>query len=999
MFNPVVVNPVVRCVLWKEFRSQRAVLVAIAAELLLLQFFLGTFGFHGFGFRGLLSVSFVLTGCLAMTTCAMLFAAESESGTDHWLRQLPLTSRDLLTGKLGYGLITVFGFLILGVMTTLLITALRTAITGQAVGGSVSILNDPVIFANSVFGLSVWGLLYSLMLRRVMATVVFTAITEIMVSGILYGTLTSIYESSVPAYVAYWLVVAIVAMIDIRLMKRWTGLEPAMNASTENLTSVESSAPSSGSAVLFPTLRYVRWSTLTKCESAGWLWMLRKMESIPNRLIRRVAPMMWIEFRWALPVVSVGVVLLVTLSLMIIWPLRHHPGVVSADLPVLYHLYCLTAMIFGLFTIIPDRIRGTLAFFAERGVSARTIVFMKVFVWGAAVGLGLFVPLFALLFTDPTDFSLRWLSHLTLDRTLAIPGLQQFQPEFQRSIMLRLTAASPSIGFFLSLAGSFTIGVLAALWIRRPIIAGITAVGGIVVWLGWVSLTASFFIPAGRTLVVPLAMIWLAIFWTANASVLEWTTWFAKAGRMIWLLLVVLTGLLSYRDFRMNEIPDDTSALPAEVTAVVSPASDGYWGSWRPVASCPTDVGEQKRLREYLDQLADDGSANAALNRETSFYEKQNSFVSTTFRSAIHTLNLEAPSCDLDASFAHLVKWLSVTKKMGESAPREADYMEFLTARRIVLSAIRRWANHSEQTLARLELACKTFQGNAFSTAPPLITQPWRRQRTAVLKKLESIEDSYQYGWLLVVTGEKERLRRLVDQYFLVAQSEGNGQSQSAKYEAYDFWELTSSAARNAFHFRLPDRQTGVRLSEQWKLAFSADVATELTLQLQRWRLKHGEFPAGIPDLFSDEDTRPGSWRFYWLRDIVSNSNYGYESKGFPAVLTVANQVVIPARQPILYSMGLHEPRGISLTPVPPGTTDGQQIAFRAMSAAYGDTFQGKGSSGNPLPMHRAASDRTIRFVILGEPVDEDSLCNLSRSQNELIENTKVPGQAAPDGD
>jgi hypothetical protein len=176
-------------------------------------------------------------------------------------------------------------------------------------------------------------------------------------------------------------------------------------------------------------------------------------------------------------------------------------------------------------------------------------------------------------------------------------------------------------------------------------------------------------------------------------------------------------------------------------------------------------------------------------------------------------------------------------------------------------------------------------------------------------------------------------------------------------------------------------------------------MATELTLQLQRWRLKHGEFPAGIPDLLSDGDTRPGNWRDYWLRDIVSNSNYGYESTGYPADLTVAHQVVVPARQPILYSMGLHEPRRIYLTPVSPGTADGQQFAFRAMSAAYGDSFQGKGSSGNPLPVHRAASDRTIRFVFLGEPIDEDSLCNLSRSQNKLIENTKDPGQAAPDGD
>ena len=160
-------NIITQRLLWKEFRAQQLVWIAIAGELVLLQLWWGIKG-HEYADVNLFSMAFVLTGVFAMTTCALLFAGESEAKTDLFLRQLPITPRQLIGGKLLYGGLAVVVFLVFALLSTLL----AGQMAGKYGGDSSSLMGDPSVFATSVVGMMAWGLFYSLLTRKVLWTVI-----------------------------------------------------------------------------------------------------------------------------------------------------------------------------------------------------------------------------------------------------------------------------------------------------------------------------------------------------------------------------------------------------------------------------------------------------------------------------------------------------------------------------------------------------------------------------------------------------------------------------------------------------------------------------------------------------------------------------------------------------------------------------------------------------------------------------------------------------------
>ena len=265
-------NIITQRLLWKEFRAQQLVWIAIAGELVLLQLWWGIKG-HEFADLNLFSMAFVLTGVFAMTTSALLFAGESEAKTDLFLRQLPLTPRQLIGAKLLYGGLAVAAFLLFAVVSTFI----AGQMAGKYGGDITTPLGDPSLFALSIFGLTAWGLFYSLLTRKVLWTVIGAAATEIVLGGIVHSLLlTELRWPEWVFYAIYTVIIATVVTADAWLLKRWCASEAISTPIVTFETDAAATAPAPETPL--PWLNTFRWSCLTGMVSGICVMLLLVIE-------------------------------------------------------------------------------------------------------------------------------------------------------------------------------------------------------------------------------------------------------------------------------------------------------------------------------------------------------------------------------------------------------------------------------------------------------------------------------------------------------------------------------------------------------------------------------------------------------------------------------------------------------------------------------------------------------------------------------------------------
>ena len=235
--------------------------------------------------------------------------------------------------------------------------------------------------------------------------------------------------------------------------------------------------------------------------------------------------------------------------------------------------------------------------------------------------------------------------------------------------------------------------------------------------------------------------------------------------------------------------------------------------------------------------------------------------------------------------------------------------------------------------------------------------------------------------WLLARTGEKERVRRLIDYYFLLSASSMVSQPSSAGAE-FDHWYGTTRASSATLGVNLPWQLFNVRHHGQWELAASAATATRLVLYLQAWRLKHGSLPASFAELMGET----GLLNTY---DYLTNEAFSYEPQGFDRDLLVAGsditfkdsstKNIIPAKQPILYSLGPEQPRGVEYIPDPRiAYHEGiRPLVYRSRNSGINQPYGASKSASQGPP--RIAHPNTIRYSVFGQITDEDSLYRLNR--------------------
>ncbi len=1092
-------NIITQRLLWKEFRAQQLVWIAIAGELVLLQLWWGIKG-HEYADLNLFSMAFVLTGVFAMTTSALLFAGESEAKTDGFLRQLPITPRQLIGGKLLYGGLALVAFLVFALLSTLI----AGQMAGKYGGDASSPMGDPSVFALSIVGLAAWGLFYSLWTRKVLWTVIGAALTEIILGGIVHSLILGEYRW--PDWVFYMIyagIIATVVAIDARLLAKWCAGEQATSPTPLSMFA-HSGEVASASDCSLPWLNAYRWSCLTGvCAGLGiifllvfevnirgktvfhredtlfvfgggtclgllfagaaawlrsrspatgshqpvssspigyirvptlrqvgamfalgglsllvfclgviccyaslgfivslfllpaslsqpglgytlglatvtalgsgaalwggdqwlqsmqrsgtfeWLHLLQQIHAVRHRAVQRIGPLLWIEARRALPFLLVGWVLLTLIG----WyrPEMGDYGALS------YFAIVIAALVCGLLTLLPDRTHGTLAFLTERGVSSTKIILSKLIVWGGTLLLMLSPPLLQGRVWKILDNPSQTVPQIANGLFAAQGG----------PYIIMGSAPSTSQYLFVLLLGTFTIGVLAAAWVRRPILAGIVGISLMLPWFGWVTMLMGTYAPIGFTAVVPIILFGLGILWTSQRTLLEQSSWRSKFGQIGWVLLVGFIGLQGYFHFRANEVPLVThyEALKSLRNGQPSPLS-------HPASSWMYPFDESIPHATQLDALVDDESKKNALVQPPGFWG-----ASHAFQMGIASLELDEEACDLDAAFEHLRKWHELTEKLAYASRDEDGWVDALNGHRVVLSAIRKWANHPQQTTERLEAAMTKLTPNQIGMSGATVIA---RQYADTRRSLEtgiSTDNIYRQSvtnispvtqWFLAHTGEKERVRRLIDYYFYLSASSQVSQPSTTGQE-FDHWTGTIRARVTAatLGVSLPEQRFNVRHRGQFELALSAETATRLVLHLQAWRLKHGSFPASFADLIAESGPINS-------RDFLTNESFSYEPQGFDRDLQAETIILIPARQPLLYSEGITEPRGVELAPPDPNGNPSNPLRYQARN------FRSNQPSHMPTPVPpaigRPANPNTIRFSVFGQVIDEDSLYRLPRT-------------------
>ncbi len=1096
-------NIITQRLLWKEFRAQQLVWIAIAGELLLLQFWWGIKG-HEYADLNLFSMAFVLTGVFAMTTSALLFAGESEAKTDLFLRQLPITPRQLIGGKLLYGGLAVVAFLLFALLSTFIAGQMAGKMDWKYGGGTFSLMSDPSVFALSIVGLGAWGLFYSLLTRKVLWTVIGAALTEIIIGGLIHSLIleSAFWVPDWVFYVIYAAIIAVVVAVDARMLMRWCTSEATPRSNM--ITTIAESGPVTcasesplpwlsayrwccgtgivaaifalvltyqelvhqpqgmdtgvtqlifaGSAILASLLSFTlsrlrhteapflripsslrafllrptwqrsremaglcgtcgmvylfgfiacffllapmicllagqtsvqnHWTTplmVAACaissiwlgdlwirsansrKTTGWMLALQMIHAIPQRAARRLGPLLWIEARRALPVLLIGWVLL-TLMGWFRWDMREW-GALS------YFAIVLAALVCGLLTLLPDRSHGTLAFLTERGVSSTKIILCKVFVWGGTLLLLLIPPL-----VQGRVWGLFDYGNPNIPQQ-AIPHNVERLSHQGDPFIVWVDAPSPANHLFVLLLGTFTIGVLAAAWVRRPILAGILGFSLMLPWFGFCAMLRETYAPIGFTALFPIVLVGLAILWTGSRTLLEQSSWRSKFGQIGWVLLVGFVGLQGYFHFRANEVfrvADD------EVMNSIRNGQPSPLG--KTVSSWMYPFDESVSHASQLDSLVDDESKRNSLVQPAGLWNAPNSF-----QMGIESLKLDQEACDLDAAFEHLRKWLSLTEQLAYASRDEDGWVDALVGRRVVLSAIRKWANHPQQTAERLESATTKLTPNQIGmSGATVIARQYADARRALDMGISS-DSSDRRGlsnaspvtqWLLARTGEKERVRRLIDYYFLLSADTRVSQPSTTGTE-FDHWSGTTHASATTLGVSLPWQRLNVRHHGQFELAMTAENATRLVLQLQAWRLKHGSFPASFADVMTE--TGPIN-----THDFLTNEAFHYEPQGFDRDLLVVGvddtfrdsqtRHIVPAKQPILYSMGIELPRGVELIPDPRiEYHDGiRPLVYRSRNSLTNQPARATKSNSQGPP--RSANPNTIRFSIFGQLVDEDSL-------------------------
>ncbi|MEX0727691.1 MAG: ABC transporter permease [Planctomycetaceae bacterium] len=869
--------------MWKEYRSQRGLWLGIAGMALFLQVVTlliwreqqGQFGIVNV----LYGISLLLSSLYALTSCAVLFAAEKEDGTYDLLRSLPITPMRLFVGKMTFCLVTSIGMAYL--LSGLVWLAARSLNLRD--GGTERLFEQHVVFFGLIIAV---GLFFSLKFNRVISVIIATVVTALALN---LNDLLWLKFAGMAAFL----------LADGWLVRRWFLDDASM------------------SDLIVRQLPFVMtWRQRARSLS----WAGTETAAPWWRAWKRT---LWLEWRQVKPVLCLWFPAALVLVAISPWLFE----ISTFDFSTV--IMPLAPLFLGLAVFRGHQREHRIRFLTENGIPPQLVWVSSQLMWFAAT-------VFVVVGLAATHIGSMMVKHVPHLIYFDMATYLDREP-YVFYVGGQTTQWWGAAGFYIWFALlSYTAGQVCSLKFPKTAIA--TFMGLVVTGLAYLWLSVMVRLPVPYWLcAAPILLIWLGVsFRGLRRWSLGTSTWWTKTRTMI--LLVLLHALQFgaigyYRTVDLRVRPEVTAWLNDTVSpygGITGLAVDnGPVGTSDPYAKAASLITELPgRVEGAREKFKDNPQALQAANDE---WVDDNRVPRELLISAIQSRARPDPqyfssedvwhcgelltfaakkqsrSGELDQalqSFQTFFEFNELTELSFKFDARTGSEFAFHRTLHIVLhstlpySYLMEWAAHEQQTPARLRQAIQIVKRHRLS--PALVQQGWDADwaQNRWLMEQDMVSSDFYTSILTLLPWEKPRCQRLLDyEAWNIRNGFRSDEDNDTNYGTHNFWRWRANSYRisygddtgiaDSYNFYMihDDRATHPQIKEMYQHgavmlrmmieAESSYRACLLRLELMAQRLETGSLPRQLADTLKTLDTNN-------LIDPWSDRQYEYYPEGLP---------------------------------------------------------------------------------------------------------------------
>ena len=913
-------------VLWKEYRTQRVLWLAVFAIAIALQgFFVLATPAEG-ARTGPFAAAVVLTVLYALASGAMLFALEREERTRELLHHFAAPAGRVLAGKFCFAL-----------SSSVLMLLLLWWLAGIA--SSAPLPLNFMTWKLDAWKLEAWQTSGLVLAEVLLWGLTFSLLTPRVLNAVGLATVAALASHYFHPYQFYALPLLLV--VDVYLARRW-------------MTDRRWQWPLWFSLTSSP--ERIRLETPTIAREAASPW---------RRQARRL---IWQECRHARKFVGIYGATACVLLLVSGYTSR------TFEVDFAYLILPNTPFIFGLFAFQAEQRGRQFRFLADRGIAPGAVWLSKHVVWFTAAVL--MTLLLAAVYSScqvPIDFG----------SVNNLPTFWSFVDALRVAIERIRGPQGPPISIFgwvaLYLVLCYSVGQLVSLLLSRAITALLVGLVLTYVLLAWGALMGILQVPLLWS-VAPLPLVFVTATWLRMPDwMLERNSvrgWFAQACVLIVPAALMLFGVAAWRvwevpaagpGFAISEISFRATPDEAETAALYQRAAGAFWPNTNGLPGGePQNESLQDRLargkiqgQKWLDsnQQTIELALAAASRFEGVFFQQHGA--AGLSRAELHKagdlgrlLVLSAQQTEahgeLDKALERYVAALRLARHSANHGGLDA-WMGAYWNQQFVLQGLLRWAAHAQQDTEKIDAALRRVEQETANF--PLASEAMKIEYLAIRAQLSPDSSSPPTQRVSNVLDrfapwEKTRALRVLDAVTASSLSTLNelegllgrpgtdlARWHKASLHSDDIplqgrtrtWVLTTPAISHLVAQRgwlSADQLASTRIDLETRRR-----ACLLTLALVRWRLEKGQLPPRLDDL-------GGQTLHQFGFDPWSGDLFGYRPEGLPSPVKFANMEMPPGR-PLLWSAGASGarviPLGQAVTDQPPYITVVEGRQYRSI--------------------------------------------------------------------
>lgn len=521
-----------RRLLWKEYRLQRAYWIALFVLSLFLLLIVWAVSpnqsNHEELSKGLYYTALWFPLFYALGSASTIFAGEHDAGTYQFQRFLPVQASSVFWVKLFYVLFSSFMMFVLLLLIVICITRgnIRFADEKNLTLAETQLWIPLIISFIAIFVLGLWGVFFSLILKRPLQAVVFTvaaAIFATYVAAVFEAGIS--YKNKIIPLFLYPSYLICLALVDIWLGKGWF---------LEHKRSIVAT----------------RGRSYVRAKKSGTLaeYLARQNSRV---MLQRLSWQHWRQSRW------IGIVALVMLSPLILTAVitfAYYGTINPRNNSVLAGLNSCGSVlalalppIIGSFTFLLDQRQNGFRYFVERGISARLVWFSRLLPWSIIVFFVFVLPVILVMFSLVFGLDIRGPKE----------SLAWLGDWFSALVLIGYVAGYSVLGL--------AVGQFFSMIFRSGLLAGLFSVICSGLLVGWAALMHLWGIDWWWSVApIPLALLY-ATWLRAPDWILErrtFNSWLRPALAIVLPMIVILTIVPLYRAY---EFPDKYPSISPEI--------------------------------------------------------------------------------------------------------------------------------------------------------------------------------------------------------------------------------------------------------------------------------------------------------------------------------------------------------------------------------------------------------------------------------------------------